>query len=313
MRKQVFIEQRTPEWLAWRGDRMGASDANVLEGVSPYKTLLQLYQEKIKRNQGEVNANMRAGTFFEDDARKIACKQLGVAYTPECFDHPTKSFMFASLDGWEESNGPLELKLANRDDHDQAKAGIVPEKYMPQCQQQMGVTESPSMMYGSYVLIENRVADIAFVMVRKDQQRVERIESLAESFYDRILSYDEPEPTERDFVRFEDTKNLAKVLRELREQKKLTERQLEDVESEILAVVGNHNAYLGDMKVSKVSRQGNVDYKKLIEDYKTIVKHYEFIIDDHEIDRDLDTIGLDSTRLKIDLYRKPSSQYHKFD
>jgi putative phage-type endonuclease len=265
MRKQVNVEQRTPEWHAWRGDRIGASDAPVLLKVSPYKTELQLYKEKINKKSFEGNDSMRAGAYYEPFALELACKQLGAPFKPACFDHPTRSYMFASLDGWDESNGLLELKMANHDDHDLAKAGIIPEKYVPQLQDQMAVTATQSAMYGSYVVRDNKVMDIAFVMLRRNDDMVEEIECAAERFYERIQTFDEPEPSEADFVRFEDADGHTQKRRAIKNQIEHLEIDLDMLDDEILKIVGNRNAYLGDLRIRMKSRRGNVEYAKIPE------------------------------------------------
>lgn len=252
MRKQVFIEQRTPEWLAWKKGRIGASDAPVLLKVSPFKTELQLYEEKVKEKKVVVNDSMRAGTHYEEAARLAACEKLGVNYTPACFDHPYRDYMCASLDGWDEHNGVLELKMANAQDHEMAKAGIIPEKYVPQVQAQLATAVHMFAAYGSYVVRDGKIFDITFVMLRKDPTMVEQIEGSAEEFWDRIISFNEPEPSERDFIRLEDKGDLAKKLRAIKMLKKQAEEDINLVEREILGITGGRNAYLGDLKVQKM-------------------------------------------------------------
>lgn len=47
-RKPIFIEldQRTDEWLMWRSQGIGASDAPVIMGVSPWSDPVSLWMEK---------------------------------------------------------------------------------------------------------------------------------------------------------------------------------------------------------------------------------------------------------------------------
>ena len=285
MRKQVLIEQRTPEWLAWKKGRVGASDAPVLLKVSPYKTELQLYEEKVKEKQVAVNNSMRAGTQYEDAARELACSKLGVDYKPACFNHPYRPYMCASLDGWNESHGVLELKLANAENHEMAKAGIIPAKYVPQTQAQAATAVHKFGAYGSYTVRDGKIFDITFVMFNRDHAMIEQIEQAAEAFNDRIISFEEPEPSERDFIRIADPNGLGKKLRTICLQRKQLAESIELIENEILELAGYRNVYLDDLKVQKCSRKGSVDYSKIPE----------------------------LKGLNLDLYRKPRISYYRFD
>lgn len=264
MRKQVMIEQRTPEWFAWKKGRIGASDAPALLGVSPWKTKLGLYEEKVKEKALFINDAMRAGTEYEALALEAACEELKVDYKPACFDHPYREYMCASLDGWNENQGVLELKLANKDDHELAKAGIVPEKYVPQLQAQMANAVTTNAVYGSYVVKNDEIWDIAFVMVRKDIEVVERIEQEAEEFYERIISFNEPEPTERDFVAFKNPE-LEKMFLDASQMLEFWENMKETARQKIIRFTGERNATLGCLKVTKSYPRGRVDYKAIPE------------------------------------------------
>ena len=51
--KVINLPQRSPEWLRWRTGGMSASEASVLLGISPYKTLWRLWAEKTGRAKEE--------------------------------------------------------------------------------------------------------------------------------------------------------------------------------------------------------------------------------------------------------------------
>ena len=50
--------QGTPEWLEFRRTMVMASDSPVIMGVSPWKTPLQLYHEKVNGTQQVKNASI---------------------------------------------------------------------------------------------------------------------------------------------------------------------------------------------------------------------------------------------------------------
>ena len=41
------IEQNTEEWFKYRNSGIGASEAPIILGLSPYKTRIELYEQKI--------------------------------------------------------------------------------------------------------------------------------------------------------------------------------------------------------------------------------------------------------------------------
>lgn len=271
MRKQVFIEQGTAEWKAWRKGKMGASDAPVILGESIYKTPLDLFYEKIDVKEYETTKAMQRGVDFEPAARKAACEILGVDYRPACFELVKNPYIIASLDGWNESNGALEIKIPNADDHALANGGIVPMHYVAQCQQIMLVTNSDSMFYVSY---QPRTQDVATVLVRKDNRYCDTILLHAEEFLRRIKEYDPPPETERDYPRVYDVDKIEADFRLIQENLKIWEDKDKEIRKKALELVGHKNGYIGDLRITRTLRSGTVDYKQLADDYHVDVEKY---------------------------------------
>lgn len=55
------------EWLQYRKKGIGGSDAGAVCGLNPYRTAMQVYQDKISEETEEIdNEAMRQGREFED-------------------------------------------------------------------------------------------------------------------------------------------------------------------------------------------------------------------------------------------------------
>lgn len=79
--KQVSLTQGTPEWLQWRANKFGASDAPAMMGCSSYRSRTQLLDEKKTGITPEVDAATQRrfdeGHRIEELARPLAEKIVG--------------------------------------------------------------------------------------------------------------------------------------------------------------------------------------------------------------------------------------------
>lgn len=102
--------RRTPkdaeEWLAFRREGLGASDASCVLGVNPWKTNLQLWEEKTGRRQAPILADKPAiayGKQAEESLRVLFCldfQEYAVEYDPFGMLYlPERPWLFATLDG----------------------------------------------------------------------------------------------------------------------------------------------------------------------------------------------------------------------
>lgn len=91
------------EWLNERKKGIGGSDASALCGLSPYKTPLQLWEEKRGLlGQKEDNEAMLWGRTLEPVIRQRYSDVTGrpVRLPTEILRHPTNDFMLANIDGF---------------------------------------------------------------------------------------------------------------------------------------------------------------------------------------------------------------------
>lgn len=188
------------KWLEWRNLGIGSSDAPIVMGVSPWKTLFQLWEEKTfgKTEQSE-NSSMKRGKEMEETARKEFEKQMNVSVFPRNIVHEKFSWLRASLDGMDpEEKIIVEIKCPNKQDHFDALTKKVPTKYFPQCQHQLLVTGLSQMYYFSFDGKEG-----VAVEVLADENYIEELFQKEKKFWEMVTSKEAPPLTEKDIERLE--------------------------------------------------------------------------------------------------------------
>lgn len=123
MVEKIILKNRD-EWLEKRAGRIGGSDASCIVGMNPYKSNVELWEEKTGKKQAEDISDkpyVKYGTEAESHLRALFAldfPQYKVSYDENNMwlndSHP---FAHASLDGWLEDEdgrkGILEIKTTN--------------------------------------------------------------------------------------------------------------------------------------------------------------------------------------------------------
>lgn len=258
------LKQGSPEWLAMRRNYIGASDAPVIMGVSPYKTKYQLWEEKIGLS-GEVFSNPATiyGQKMEEPARQAYEKQTGNLVTPAVVFHPNVTYMMASLDGLSfDKKIAVEIKNCCEEDHLKAKKSIVPEKYFPQIQHQLAVLGHDMMHYYSF-----RGGEGILVEVRRDDDYIEKLFAAEKDFWDNVQSLKEPKLSEKDYFvnDSEEWLTIANAWKETSVQiKELMDRE-QQFRDLLVDIADNRNVKGGGVRLTKIVRKGAVDYSKVKE------------------------------------------------
>jgi putative phage-type endonuclease len=147
--RYVSHEQGSAAWLAWRSGGIGASDAAIVLGLSPFKTAERLFQEMVGDVLPELSSYaMRRGQRLEPVAREEYERRHGFPMEPCCGEHEEMGWLRASLDGLSVLGDlVLEIKWPNFKAHEEALGGRVPEYYWPQVQHQLLVTGAEKLHY----------------------------------------------------------------------------------------------------------------------------------------------------------------------
>lgn len=265
----IDLAQNTPEWLEFRRDKIGASDAPIILGVSPFKTPYQLYLDKIERREQSQNAAMKRGHDMEEEARKYFCTVYEMIHlekinvVPYVVQSDTYEWMIASLDGLDiEKNILVEIKCPGQKDHDIAISGKIPEHYIPQLQHQLYVTGIDKMFYLSY-----RTGDTYPMLLeyRPDGTVLEKLIREEAKFYNCVLTKTPPETEDEDCEEISDLDTLALAIQYSRVKEELEALSSEELalKTKLIELSNGKNCRMGRVKISQCSRKGLVDYSKI--------------------------------------------------
>ena len=179
MQSKTVLQPGSDEWLSYRSNKIGASDAPIIMGVSPWKSPRKLYEEKLGLSVNETTYPMRRGTAMEEPARKQFMEDNWIIVEPKLMEHPKYEWMIATMDGISEDHScAVEIKCPGKKDHQTAVDGQIPEKYVPQLQHQMEVCGLDWIFYYSF-----DGKDGVTLKCHRDQQYIDLLLSMELKFW----------------------------------------------------------------------------------------------------------------------------------
>lgn len=273
--------QGSQSWKRWRSKGLGSSDAAVLLGWSPWRTLPELYAEKRGESQPEFGTHqikaMERGKRLEPKIRSWY-EDLHQAKFTECTaEHPDHPFMRVSYDGLNaELRRIIEIKAPNAADHLDAKNGWVPKKYQPQVQWQLMISGFSLCDYVSYGSDDT----YAVVYVTADLVMQAELRERAISLWNGIQQGVCPEfeywnhPSEvvrlaldaEIVIAEQEVEALVYTAIKIQNEIVDAEIRLETVKKALKERLGNHKrAICGEAVLEWQERRGSVDYSKIPE------------------------------------------------
>lgn len=263
------------DWLKWRSEGLGSSDAPIIMGVSPYMTPFQLWQVKTgKKLHVQENQAIEKGNYWEPKVRALYEIQTGL-------DFPAKNFedgaLRCSLDGWnEERKEILEIKVPGKEVMDLARAGKVHEKYIYQLEHQLLVTQANLVHFvcaettgkGAY---DGEIKELAVVHYTPNLELREKLFGKLLEFWSMVKSETPPPLMEADTLERTDAKSIdlfseyKKLHLEhdaLCEKTEALEKQMHDLREEIISNMKHNREECRGLRVIKV-KQMRVDHKAL--------------------------------------------------
>ena len=259
-----MIQQNTPEWLEMRKSKVGASDAPIILGVSPWKTPFQLWEEKLGLSAPpQMNNAMRRGHELEPIARQAYIDHTGNYVEPSVEFHQEHKWMMASLDGvTPDKSIAVEIKCPGKVDHALAAQGEIPQKYFAQLQHQLAVLNLNNLHYFSYKDGEYHLIDVP-----RDEKYIKKMIEKEQKFWDCLQNFDPPALIEKDFFVREDKEwstlalewnNNNQILKEAKEKEKILRESL-------IQLSKNKNTRGCGIRVQKIIRNGAIDYGSIPE------------------------------------------------
>lgn len=266
------MDQRTSDWLTWRGKGIGSSDAPIIMNASPWTTVYQLWQRHTNRVPRDTSTNfaMERGNRLEPKARALYEMMVSLDFPPVTMECKAWPIARASLDGWnEEFRKVLEIKCPGKADHDLALEGKVPEKYKWQLVHQMMVADAVCGDYVSYHPDYPEGKQLAIVPVQRVTEWEQELYEAEVRYWKLVESDTAPELSERDYVEVRDAwaKDLAEQYQKLKAQADELEAQLAVTKQELIDRYASKGAHLriGALTLTRTSRKGAVAYAKIPE------------------------------------------------
>lgn len=257
------IKQNTEEWVAFRKGKVGASDAPIIMGVSPYKTPLQLWEEKMDISNPEQHAYMRRGLHLEDEARKCFEGKTGIKTEPKVVIHNHNEWMMASLDGVDETGTKVvEIKCSGSKYHQEALDGKIPEHYIPQLQHQMSCADVSKVYYFSYDGNDGVILEL-----ERDEKYIQEMIKKEMEFFEYMMSMLPPPLSDKDY-RLNDSQewiDLSNEWKLLKEKKDLIAHDEKVLKEKFRLLAHGKNTEGNGVKVRFSTRPGAIDYSQIPE------------------------------------------------
>lgn len=187
------------EWLSERKKGIGGSDAAAIVGLSPYKSVFEVYADKLSLvPPKEDNEAMRQGRDLEEYVARRFCEETGkrVRRRNSMIKNPAYPFAFANVDrliiG---ENAGLECKTAGSMSVKRYKGGEYPEEYYCQCMHYMAVTGYPVW----YLAVLIYSTEFKVFEIKRDEEDIAALMKAEREFWENnVLAKNPPAPSGSD-------------------------------------------------------------------------------------------------------------------
>ena len=182
----VDLEQGSEEWLEWRRNGIGASEAATIMGENQWGSAERLFEGKCGLGKKTApTASMALGTSLEPEARRAFEMTFMEAMVPVCVQRVEFEWMRASLDGmsWDRSR-VVEIKCGARVYQETARFRRVPRQYVGQLQHIMAVTGLPEVDFWCYWPGNAPV----HLRVGRDDMYIRRLMAIEATFWEKLTA-----------------------------------------------------------------------------------------------------------------------------
>ena len=192
------------EWLAYRQKGIGGSDAAAVLGISPFRTGVDLYYDKLGQPVEDDEQNWVAkemGTVLEDLVARIFAKKTGLSVCPMpmMFRHADHPWMLADVDRLvtlpDGTTAILECKTTSynaRDKWEYNGQPIVPPYYEAQGRHYMAVMDLDRVYF--CCLYGNSEDDVIIRSIDRDLSYEAELVALEENFWTNHVQAETPPP-----------------------------------------------------------------------------------------------------------------------
>lgn len=249
----------TQEQLEARRTTIGASDAAPILGISPYKTALDLWKEKVEGTSQFLSPSMKRGNDLESEARVLFNQMIGDHFVEaNTMVHPERVWQTATPDGINfRGDVSLEIKCNNKKVHEMARDKKIPDYYMAQVQHQMSVLGNDRAFYFSYNGHEGLIVE-----VKRDNSFLDSLIEKEYEFWRSVMDQIPPGDEKEKMIMTSSEWEL--LVDEWRAIQFAKERE-PYVKEKMLEMTGGKEAEGFGLKLAQVTRKGVVDYSSIPE------------------------------------------------
>lgn len=281
-------------WLMYRKRGIGGSDAGAVCGLNPYRTAMQVYEDKTTDFIEEIdNEAMRQGREFEDYVARRFMEATGKKVRRSNFVYYDENypFMLADVDRMiVGENAGLECKTASPYLADKWKDGKIPISYQIQCYHYMSVCNADAWYIA--VIIYGR--EFRYYRIGRDEATLLALRQIEKNFWENhVLKRRLPRPDGSELAdkvisgyfrqSMKETKPLTGFDEKLDRRQEL-EVLLEEMTTEKKQIEQELKLYLGEAEAAEnanyrvswksVSSQ-RIDEKRLKEERPEVYEQYQ--------------------------------------
>lgn len=260
--RTITLEQGTSQWLSYRRNKIGGSDSSSIMQCG-FKTPYQLFLEKLGLYEQPLTYAMKRGQELEPLAR-IKFKEItGIETLPVVVEHDERSWQIASLDGLSNDGKVfVEIKTGGDAALERAKSGKISDSNYCQIQHQLEVTGLNMAFFFFFDGMDGYPIEI-----KRDDEYIHRLVEAEERFWNDLQDFKAPPLTDKDKVSIETEERLrmAQEWQEINKRMKEYEIRKKELEEAMISEAAHQNSVGGGIQITKVVRQGTVDYKSIPE------------------------------------------------
>lgn len=183
------------EWLKYRKQGIGGSDAGAICGLNPYRSPMAVYIDKTEKTIEENdNEAMRQGRDLEQYVAERFVEETGlkVRRANAIFFNDEHSYMLTNVDRLiVGENAGLECKTASVYSADKWENGHIPESYEIQCHHYMAVTGADAWYIACVILGR----DFVWQKIERDDETIRMLMQIESDFWNNnVLANKMPAP-----------------------------------------------------------------------------------------------------------------------
>ena len=219
------------EWLKYRKGGIGGSDAGAICGLNPYRTAIQVYNDKRTNEIEEFdNESMREGRDLEEYVARRFVEATGkkVVTSDYSFQSEAHPFMLANVDRLlvGEEVG-LECKTASALTRCDFENGDIPPSYYCQCMHYMAVTGFKKW----YIAILVMGKGFYWYEINRNEEEIQALIEAEQDFWNCVESGEAPEVDAS-----ESTKDTLNLRWQSQEKECILGHEAEDSVKELLSI-----------------------------------------------------------------------------